>query len=98
MEARHVRVRVSGLVQGVAFRHYTRREAVRLGLSGWVRNRVDGSVELECAGSRDAVERLLHWLHQGPPRARVERVEWQEGAARTSGDVPGLDFPIRPTV
>lgn len=98
MEVRRVRIRVSGLVQGVAFRHYARREAVRLGISGWVRNRVDGSVELECAGSRDAVERLLHWLHQGPPRAWVERVDWQEREARLPEDVLGLDFQIRPTV
>ncbi len=98
MAPRRVHVRVSGLVQGVAFRHHTRREAMRLGLCGWVRNTADGSVELECEGSDEAVERLLRWLHHGPPRAFVERVDWRGMDAGSTEGFLGLDFQIRPTV
>ncbi len=70
---------VTGLVQGVNFRNYTRSEAVRLGLSGWVRNRRDGSVEVLAEGPRPALEQFLAWLHHGPPAAQVNDVqaEWR---------------------
>ena len=73
MKAVHARVR--GLVQGVFFRQNCRREALSLGLSGWVRNDVDGSVEVFAQGDPDAVDRLVAWLWHGPPRARVAAVE-----------------------
>lgn len=72
------RVVVHGRVQGVWFRDSMRREAERLGVSGWVRNRADGSVEAALEGADDAVERLVAWCDHGPSGARVLRVEVQD--------------------
>jgi acylphosphatase len=69
------RVRVFGRVQGVWFRGATQRRARRLGLSGWVRNREDGSVEAVFEGGRAAVEAAVAFCRAGPPGARVERVD-----------------------
>ena len=66
---------VHGLVQGVSFRWYTRQEAERLGLVGWVRNETDGSVRLEVQGPEEDVEGFMAWVHQGPTHARVTRVD-----------------------
>jgi acylphosphatase len=49
--------------------------ARREGVSGWVRNRSDGAVEAEIEGPKDAVDRVVAWCHEGPPRARVDGVE-----------------------
>lgn len=66
---------VSGRVQGVFFRDTCERVATGLGVSGWVRNRTDGTVEVVAEGERAAVDDLLAWCRDGPPRARVDRVE-----------------------
>jgi acylphosphatase len=63
---------VSGRVQGVAFRAYTRAQANALGLHGYARNLSDGRVEVLAAGDTDAIERLAEWLQHGPPLARVD--------------------------
>ena len=68
-------VRVSGRVQGVFFRAWTAEQARALGVSGWVRNCHDGSVEAHLAGEEDAVSRLIERLHEGPPSADVSRVD-----------------------
>ena len=81
METRTVHVRVVGRVQGVFFRDYTRREAERLSISGWVKNSPDGSVEALLSGSAEAVDAMLEWLHEGSPAARVQRVVVDESAA-----------------
>jgi acylphosphatase len=65
---------VTGRVQGVGFRWTTVDEARQLGVRGWVRNRVDGSVEVEAEGERAAVEALVRFLHQGPRGAHVDHV------------------------
>ena len=70
---RRIRAIVSGRVQGVSYRASTCTEARRLGLVGWVKNRDDGSVELEAEGPDDMVAALLQWCHQGPPAAIVAR-------------------------
>ena len=70
-----VRLRIHGHVQGVSFRYYARRQASALGLSGWVRNRPDGTVEAEAQGPEDAVNRFIGWARDGPSLASVERVE-----------------------
>lgn len=80
MEKISARVVVHGWVQGVYFRAYTRDQAQQLGLSGWVMNRRDGTVEAFFEGDKDRVEELVSWCHQGPPSARVDRVEVQYGA------------------
>jgi len=69
-----VRVVVEGRVQGVFYRDSCRREAQRLGVRGWVRNRIDGAVEVVAEGPRERVEELLTWCRQGPPRASVTRI------------------------
>jgi acylphosphatase len=71
--ARHLIV--TGRVQGVFFRLETRRAAERLGVKGWVRNLPDGAVEALLEGDRQAVEALIDWCRQGPPRARVDAVQ-----------------------
>ena len=72
---------VHGRVQGVNFRAATQSQAQRLGLVGWVRNRDDGSVELVAEGPRVALDRLVKYLHQGPPAAAGTLVEAQFGTA-----------------
>jgi len=79
--------RAHGRVQGVFFRESTRQRAQELGLSGWVRNHADGSVECCFIGSRDACEQALSFVRLGPPAASVTRVdvEWKQTADRPSG-------------
>ena len=82
MDNIRVRLIIEGRVQGVWFRDSTRSEALALGISGWVRNRRDGSVEAIAEGPEDQVKKLVSWCHQGPPRAKVLRVyetreEWK---------------------
>ena len=70
---------VHGIVQGVNFRWYTRQQATRLNVVGYVRNRWDGTVEVVAEGQRKDLETLLAWLHEGPRSAVVERVDAQWG-------------------
>lgn len=67
-------LRIHGRVQGVSYRACAQREAERLGLAGWVRNRHDGSVEALVSGRVEAVEGFIGWAHAGPPAARVDHV------------------------
>ena len=69
---------MTGRVQGVSYRASTASEARRLGVVGWVRNRADGSVELEVEGPDERVAALLAWCEQGPPSARVAQVAVEE--------------------
>ena len=83
---------VHGRVQGVCYRASAQAEGSRLGLQGWVRNRLDGSVEALVAGPETAVEHFITWARRGPPAAHVQDVvvaaaEWPE---------PGA-FSVRPT-
>jgi acylphosphatase len=72
---------VEGRVQGVSFRYFVSEQASYLGVNGWVRNRMDGSVEVMTEGPRNQLELLLQQLHKGPPMAHVSdvQVEWLEG-------------------
>ncbi len=70
--------RVRGRVQGVGYRESCVREARALGVTGWVRNRADGSVEAVLHGPVDAVDRLCDWLRRGPAMARVDEVSVSE--------------------
>jgi acylphosphatase len=78
---------VNGLVQGVFYRAYVSRRASELGLKGWVRNLENGDVEIQAEGERAALERLIGYLHTGPPSAVVTSVDndWGEGTGRFSG-------------
>lgn len=74
MSALHLRL--YGLVQGVGFREAMRQEAKRLDITGWARNRADGTVEAVIASNdAAAVSAMLDWCRMGPPLARVEKVE-----------------------
>ncbi|WP_200955056.1 acylphosphatase [Aeromicrobium sp. Root236] len=72
------RVVVRGTVQGVFFRASCQQEAARHGVAGWVSNRPDGAVEAVFEGEDAAVEALVAWCRQGPPRAAVDAVEVAE--------------------
>jgi acylphosphatase len=73
-----VRVRLSGRVQGVSFRVWTRTEAERLGLSGWVRNEEDGSVTALIVGAEGAVSTMMNRFWKGPTGASVSSVTSQD--------------------
>lgn len=76
----YARLKITGRVQGVFYRASTRDRARALGLSGFVRNASDGSVEVLAAGDRGLVEELIAWCHRGPSGSRVDavRVDWME--------------------
>lgn len=75
MQLHTIRLCIAGRVQGVGFRDAMRREAERLGVAGWVRNRAAGEVEAIVQGDKAALDALLAWARRGPAAARVERVE-----------------------
>jgi acylphosphatase len=89
---RAVRVIVRGRVQGVGFRAFVEMEALSRGLSGWVRNRRDGTVEAVLSGEDEAVRAALAALRQGPPASRVTDLEVEA----EMGDDAGA-FEVRPT-
>lgn len=80
MKKKCIHAIVHGRVQGVYFRDYTRREAQRLGVCGWVRNLIDGTVEVLAEGTPEAVDSLLAWLYTGSPMSEVSTVDFQEQA------------------
>lgn len=87
-----VHVYIEGRVQGVWFRGWTQQQAVKLGLSGWVRNLRDGRVEAVFAGESDKVGTMLALCRKGAPLARVDHI------TTTETDVPaGAGFETRPT-
>ena len=89
-EPKAVEVRITGVVQGVGFRDWTRREAMKLGLTGWVRNEADGSVATLLVGGNTAITTMLGRLHEGPSYSRVDDVA-SEPASLT--ELP-VDFRI----
>ena len=74
-----VQVLISGRVQGVFFRAYTRDQAVARGLTGWVRNLPDGRVAAVFEGDREKIDSMLVWVQEGPPYAAVDEIltDWQ---------------------
>ena len=88
---RTVRVRISGRVQGVFFRATCARRADELGVSGWVRNLPDGSLEAVFEGRERSIEAMLAWCREGPPYARVDAVE-----VRPEPPLPRPGFRIEP--
>jgi len=89
------RVVVEGAVQGVGYREFTRRAALRLNVSGWVRNRSDGAVEALVRGSPAGVEALIAAMRQGPRFAVVERISVIERDEAPGDD--GGTFVVRST-
>jgi acylphosphatase len=88
-----VRLRISGRVQGVAYRAWLEREASLLALAGWVRNRRDGSVEVVLCGPQDAVREMIERCRSGPPLARVAAISEEVEAT-----APGPGFRQLPTL
>jgi acylphosphatase len=86
-----VQVRVSGRVQGVAFRWEAQHAAQGFGVTGWVRNEPDGSVTTHVEGEPDAVDDMVAWLRTGPPAARVSNVAVRDAAptGATSFEITG---------
>lgn len=87
-----IRVSIFGRVQGVGYRAWTEQRARQLGLRGWVRNRLDGSVEALFSGELNGVSQMIRACEEGPSVARVERIRQQDEATMA---VP--DFKILPT-
>ena len=87
------RLRITGRVQGVGYREAMRTQAERLGVTGWVRNRADGSVEALLDGPPAAVQAIIEWARRGPRMASVERVDVSE--LTPAGPFSG--FERRPT-
>jgi len=85
------RIIARGRVQGVGFRYALRREAERLALHGWVRNRSDGSVEAIVQGDPDRVDAMLAWARRGPDAAEVASLDIEEAGGAFAG------FEMRPT-
>jgi acylphosphatase len=71
---------ISGKVQGVFFRAETQRAALRIGVTGWVRNLADGTVQALFEGSQEKLDRIIEWCRTGPPRSRVAdvHVSWED--------------------
>jgi len=84
------RVIISGRVQGVFFRMETKRAAGDIGVSGWVKNQLDGTVEAVFEGGRDRVDAIVEWCRQGPPNAVVTdvNVSWED----YSGEFEGFEI------
>ncbi|MEV7828012.1 acylphosphatase [Microbacterium enclense] len=89
---RTVTITVHGRVQGVGFRYALHAAAQRAGARGWVRNRRDGTVEALIAGDATTVDAVIAWAHDGPPSARVDRVD-----AADSDETAPEGFEIRAT-
>ncbi|MCU0600090.1 MAG: acylphosphatase [Desulfobacterales bacterium] len=94
MPTKTVRALINGRVQGVCFRMETERAAEKFGVSGWVRNRRDGSVEALFQGDARAVDDMLKWCGDGPPLAIVTKVETAEAPFQEGL----INFIIRHTV
>ena len=90
---RSVRLTITGRVQGVGYRMWAERAGVALGLRGWVRNRMDGSVELQATGEDEAVAKLIEACRHGPRAAVVTHVTVTDTDADASAG-----FGARPTV
>ena len=91
-ESKAVKVRVSGVVQGVGFRYYAHRVAVSLGLDGYVRNMSDGSVEAVAQGNAETVDLFLEKIAKGPPGSRVRGISVSE---RPPAGYDGFEIRLR---
>lgn len=90
-----VQARITGRVQGVAYRHWTRSRAQALGLKGWVRNDTSGAVIARLEGEKDAVHQMVEELWSGPGAAAVKDVQLQRNAPPSPGKPPRDPFEIR---
>ncbi|KAF2711813.1 Acylphosphatase [Pleomassaria siparia CBS 279.74] len=82
MTSKRISYTVKGEVQGVSFRYYTCKEARKVGVTGFVTNASDGTVQGEAQGDENAIEDFLHYLHKGPSAASVTGVEQSDMATK----------------
>lgn len=87
MAKQRAHLNITGKVQGVGFRANTRSEARKLGLTGWVRNLSDGSVEVVAEGEKKDIDSLISWAKEGPRLANVKNVEIDREEYRGEFDV-----------
>lgn len=87
-------LRIRGRVQGVGYRYALQEEAERLCVTGWVRNRIDGTVEALLQGEAQAVAAAIAWARRGPPAARVADVQVDPA---DGNEAPQAGFALRPT-
>jgi acylphosphatase len=81
-----VHIVVHGSVQGVFFRASTQSQASEHSLTGWVRNRPDGTVEIHAEGEKESLDRFIEWCRQGPPAANVQRLDLDWVASQSLSD------------
>lgn len=79
---RHLKISISGAVQGVGFRFYARKKAIEFNLNGYAENNRDGTVVIEIEGRDKDVEKFAVWCQEGPPSAKIEDVQIQEGTVQ----------------
>lgn len=89
------KLKIHGRVQGVFFRQSTREKARELGLSGWVMNMPDGTVEALAAGPENVVNELIAWCEQGPAYARVDKVDVQVSRVEETAAEPLPEGPFQ---
>lgn len=78
MAKQHLKITVTGRVQGVGYRYHTVKIAEKYGIKGFVQNRYDGAVYIEAEGEAQALQQLVNWCKNGPSRAVVQRVSTDE--------------------
>ncbi len=93
-----VAMRIEGHVQGVGFRAFVQREAERLGITGWVRNRANGVVQALFAGSASAVAAIIEACRRGPAHARVNALDVAEADRTALKTLPASGFHLLPTL
>lgn len=79
-------IRITGRVQGVLFRVSAKQQAEALGITGTIRNNLDGSVTIEAEGILNSLQEFVEWCHHGPKRAKVERVDFEEAGRQYFDD------------
>jgi acylphosphatase len=89
MPTRHLRI--TGRVQGVGYRWHMTQQAQALNIKGWVRNRLDGSVEALAHGPADAVQALIDWAHHGPAMAQVQSVQVSDATLDDNEPLKGFE-------
>ena len=92
LKLEQIHIVISGRVQGVGFRYATQREAMRQGLTGWVRNTPEGTVEVVAEGPTAVIEGFLAWCHRGPTLAKVAKVMLRHREEISSPEFPRFEI------
>ena len=90
--SKQIHLIVQGKVQGVYFRAFTRREAEKYGITGWVRNLANGDVEIKAQGGEAELEKMKQWCWKGSPHAKVNNVIIQEDSASFDSSISSFQI------